>query len=96
MYFFNLLSNLDNYTTEITTVRVLWRRKCCVGDASDQCIIFSGIIYKHLSRSCTTCGLTPPFSPLSISKHLPHDPFGFCGPSSVKNPISLDQSEGLI
>lgn len=65
IYFFNLLSNLDNYTTEITTVRVLWRRKCCVRDASDQCIIFSGIIYKHLSRSCTTCGLAAPPSPPS-------------------------------
>lgn len=88
--FFNLLSNPDNYTTDITTVRVLWRRKCCVRDASDQCIIFSGIIYKHLSRSCTTCGLAPPSSPLSISRIFP-----LVGPSSIKNPVSLDQSEGL-
>lgn len=63
IFFFNLSSNLDNYTTEITIVTVLWRRKCCVRAASVRCIIFSGIIYKHLSRSCTACGLTPPFSP---------------------------------
>lgn len=91
IFFFNLSSNLDNGTTEITIVTVLWRRKCYVRDASVQCVIFNGIIYKHLSRSCTACGLTPPF-PLLL--HLPFGA-GFCGSGRVKNSVSLDWSESL-
>lgn len=34
LYFFNLSSNPDNYTTEITIVTAPWRRKCRVKDAS--------------------------------------------------------------
>lgn len=63
--FFNLSSNLDNYTAEITIVTVLWRRKCYVRDARAQCTLFSGIIYKHLARSCTALWLNSPLLPPS-------------------------------
>lgn len=56
LYFFNLSSNPDNYTTEITIVTAPWRRKCHVKDASG-----------HYLQGCYSHSAVPPFP---ISEHL--------------------------
>lgn len=49
LYFFNLSSNPDNYTTEITIVTAPWRRKCHVKDASG-----------HYLQGCYSHSAAPP------------------------------------
>lgn len=60
LYFFNLSSNPDNYTTEITIVTAPWRRKCRVKDAS-----------RHYFQGRYSYSAAPPHPPpRPISEHL--------------------------